>query len=796
MQKILLSSSFILFYSILIAQPLRFFDKIDTVQYTSIDVTGDDKGGWLTLGSALDSSFSIIQFDYCGEVIVNEKYNLPANTKLTTPQLIYLGRDTLLVIATLESATRSDILLFYSVAGIISNGRLISGGSAAVNFNPVISVLDHNNILLGFNYLSRGISKARIVKFDKTLNLRWSKHIENQSELRWIKALSDTTYALGEGRQVHLFDTLGNNLWTRVFEEHALVFNSVLTLDSQLVFLADYTIIDTAKKTHFKQVICLDQHGNKLWESDLIRGLKTPYQLEYNSRLFFSNKLDIVVNTLDTLSGDPIPAWFAYTIDSMGQVGEGRYWSLKDSVIDYKTTQNNEGNYIICAAFGNSDTLRGFASIKSTKIFEGACETKDSAILDNKSVFMLNASVPDLTDSAVNIRNLAITGHSDSFKIERVCEIFDLKDGETPVQLCRGDSVFIAGLNIRNATYQWDNGSKEPGIWVKTAGKYLVNITYCERTITITYNVTYISYADRLDTIESCEYPLTLDAFSGRDDAKYLWSTGDTSRYFTAQEPGTYVVNVTQCEMTFKITFRVLNKTFADKTHPFEFCEYPWPIWAFQGPGITGVTYKWDDGSTDGVRYITGPGTYKVTVDYCKSTFVETFEIKYKKFFDQQHTFNNCAKYPDTLWAYQGFGINNVIYNWDNGETGPYRIINKPGRYNVRINYCNSTFTWSWDVTSMDFVELQFPNVVLPNGQFMENHVFKPYIKESMEVTGYELKLFNRWGKMIFESEVLNNGWDGTYKGEPAPMDTYMYIATMLTKCGEKKYKGTVTLVR
>jgi len=37
------------------------------------------------------------------------------------------------------------------------------------------------------------------------------------------------------------------------------------------------------------------------------------------------------------------------------------------------------------------------------------------------------------------------------------------------------------------------------------------------------------------------------------------------------------------------------------------------------------------------------------------------------------------------------------------------------------------------------------------------------------------MKIFNRWGQMVFESSEISLGWDGTYQGKPAPAGTYVY---------------------
>jgi gliding motility-associated-like protein len=36
-------------------------------------------------------------------------------------------------------------------------------------------------------------------------------------------------------------------------------------------------------------------------------------------------------------------------------------------------------------------------------------------------------------------------------------------------------------------------------------------------------------------------------------------------------------------------------------------------------------------------------------------------------------------------------------------------------------------------------------------------------------------KIFNRWGQLLFFTQDEKNGWDGYYKGELQPVDTYFY---------------------
>lgn len=62
--------------------------------------------------------------------------------------------------------------------------------------------------------------------------------------------------------------------------------------------------------------------------------------------------------------------------------------------------------------------------------------------------------------------------------------------------------------------------------------------------------------------------------------------------------------------------------------------------------------------------------------------------------------------------------------------------------------------------------------------------------------------IYNRWGIKVFDaSDILPNdaaaGWDGTYKGEAAPVEVYAYQVVAKFKDGTKKtLKGNVTLLK
>jgi gliding motility-associated-like protein len=45
-------------------------------------------------------------------------------------------------------------------------------------------------------------------------------------------------------------------------------------------------------------------------------------------------------------------------------------------------------------------------------------------------------------------------------------------------------------------------------------------------------------------------------------------------------------------------------------------------------------------------------------------------------------------------------------------------------------------------------------------------------------VASYEVHVFDRWGNVIFHSTSVDQGWDGTINGDPAPNEIYAWRAT------------------
>jgi gliding motility-associated-like protein len=58
------------------------------------------------------------------------------------------------------------------------------------------------------------------------------------------------------------------------------------------------------------------------------------------------------------------------------------------------------------------------------------------------------------------------------------------------------------------------------------------------------------------------------------------------------------------------------------------------------------------------------------------------------------------------------------------------------------------------------------------------------------------IRVYNKRGLMVYESVGFDKAWDGTFRGEVLPTDTYYYTIDLQLSFINKVYKGAVTILR
>ncbi len=100
-------------------------------------------------------------------------------------------------------------------------------------------------------------------------------------------------------------------------------------------------------------------------------------------------------------------------------------------------------------------------------------------------------------------------------------------------------------------------------------------------------------------------------------------------------------------------------------------------------------------------------------------------------------------------------------------------------------------------IVAVDCGVIFIPNSFTPNGD--ENNDIFQIVGNG--ISSFELLIFNRWGELVFESNLISLGWDGTFQNMPAPSGVYVYEVKVLNTAGKSlvengKSHGTITLIR
>jgi gliding motility-associated-like protein len=212
------------------------------------------------------------------------------------------------------------------------------------------------------------------------------------------------------------------------------------------------------------------------------------------------------------------------------------------------------------------------------------------------------------------------------------------------------------------------------------------------------------------------------------------------------------------------------------------------------------VEYLWSDGLFGKTRMNLPAGEYNIIIidaNNCQagSTITLTEPDSMKLIFDITQPF--CPDKPDGEIRFiditGGVRGADYSYKWSDNSTNR-NLSNIPeGFYKVIITDMNScSISDSIYVEPLNETCLIIPNAISPNDDQI-NDVWNIGMIELYP--GLEIKIFNRWGEIIWRSEKgYPHPWDGRSNGAPLPIDSYHYIIDLHN--GSKPLIGNVTIVR
>jgi gliding motility-associated-like protein len=127
----------------------------------------------------------------------------------------------------------------------------------------------------------------------------------------------------------------------------------------------------------------------------------------------------------------------------------------------------------------------------------------------------------------------------------------------------------------------------------------------------------------------------------------------------------------------------------------------------------------------------------------------------------------------------------------------PYVTAYESGNYVIEVSSVNGTATcYGYATLRVEVAPHEpvfVPNSFSPNGDG-NNDLFLVY---GTDIRTVDLKIFNRWGELVFVTNNQMEGWDGAYKGQIQVPQVFTYDVRVTFLDGKKEErKGTVTLIR
>jgi gliding motility-associated-like protein len=71
------------------------------------------------------------------------------------------------------------------------------------------------------------------------------------------------------------------------------------------------------------------------------------------------------------------------------------------------------------------------------------------------------------------------------------------------------------------------------------------------------------------------------------------------------------------------------------------------------------------------------------------------------------------------------------------------------------------------------------------------------YIQNQIALSQIQVfRIYNRWGELVFQTNDINAGWDGTFNGSPEPIGVYVWYIQGICRGHSVMETGNVTLLR
>lgn len=297
---------------------------------------------------------------------------------------------------------------------------------------------------------------------------------------------------------------------------------------------------------------------------------------------------------------------------------------------------------------------------------------------------------------------------------------------------------------------------------------------------------------------------------SGGTAVSYIWLDLNNSQVantpvFGTAAPGLYNVQVTDANgckaLEDSIKVGLDSSGFARLAPQYLKCIGANVTLAPEDAQQPGNTYQWSTGDSSPSIVVTQPGTYSLVVRNTQTGCVGRSRTQVGDRpappFSLPAEAVLCEGDRGVIQLVAN-GAANLRYLWLNrGDTTRAITVDRIGQYQVVVTDPQGcTATGVSLVINKCEPRVNVPDAFTPNNDGVNDmlQVFSSYI------TDYQLRVYNRWGEVIFTAHHPDEKWDGTYKGMLYPPMLYPYVITYKSESyperGTVVKRGSVLLVR
>ena len=382
---------------------------------------------------------------------------------------------------------------------------------------------------------------------------------------------------------------------------------------------------------------------------------------------------------------------------------------------------------------------------------------------------------------------------------------FNLASGTT-VTGCSGSQPLDA--TVAGANYLWSTGATTPIINITQTGTYTVTVTKsgCQEVATTQVNIITLTAtlnADAQGNLTFCSDQASINLqpdvtfTGGTGSPSYQWSTGAVTPAISVSNGagGQYTVTVSgsSCSTQASANVQFVPQLVVDLGLPQTVCG---GNTVTLDAGLAGSTYIWSTGETTQQITVTQTDTYTVTVTNagCTASDDVTITINAPLVVDFGITDSSiCPQNGESILLDAG---NAASYSWaPASDTTQTITVTTAGTYSVTVtDALGCTASQSILVSILCESVLLFPNAFSPNND-TNNDTFRPIYQF---ISDYRLKVYNRWGELVFDTTDITEGWDGTtLKSKKQEIGVYVWYAEYTDNLGNHfKQQGNVSLLR